>query len=164
MGSVIKINVIYSRPFWRDAGLNGAVVCPDADSPIQITYDNSPITSSEGVIVTFISGQYGRKHFSSTSEHRKQLVLARLVAFFGAEAANPIAYHDTVWAANELALGAYGSYNPPGVLTAFKDALSCTKVGPICFAGDGTSEKWQGYMEGAICSGQRAAREACDAI
>lgn len=162
MGSVIKINVVYKTPFWREAGLTGAVVCSDADSPIQITYDNSPETSSEGVLITFISGNEGREHFDTPMEERKQIVLKYLVAFFGEEAGRPIAYHDKVWAADEMALGAYGSYFPPGVLTAFKSATQVNRIGDIIFAGDGTSEQWQGYMEGAVCSGKRAAQDSYD--
>jgi monoamine oxidase len=32
-------------------------------------------------------------------------------------------------------------------------------IGRIAFAGDHTSRKWQGYMNGAVESGQRAARD-----
>jgi monoamine oxidase len=159
MGSVIKINVVYNRPFWRNSGLTGAVICGDKDSPIQITYDNSPEISKEGVLVTFISGNEGRYHFDSSIEDRKRIVLESLVAFFGQEASQPIAYHDKVWAADEMALGAYGSFYPPGVLTAFKSATHITKIGNVYLAGDGISGAWQGYMEGAVRSGKRAAQD-----
>ena len=32
-------------------------------------------------------------------------------------------------------------------------------VGRLHFAGDGTSPEWPGYMDGAIRSGERAAKE-----
>ena len=40
MGSVLKVNAIYSRPFWREQGLNGSAT--SEIGPIRITYDNSP--------------------------------------------------------------------------------------------------------------------------
>ncbi|MEA2353270.1 MAG: monoamine oxidase, partial [Thermoleophilaceae bacterium] len=39
MGSVIKVNAVYNRPFWRDQGLNGTVV--STTGPLEIAYDNS---------------------------------------------------------------------------------------------------------------------------
>lgn len=160
MGSVIKINVVYAKPFWRERGLSGVVVCSDVDSPIQITYDNSPDSGAEGVIVTFMSGRYARDNFEQSPAMRRQKVLEKLVEFFGTEAADPIGYEDKVWAADDMALGAYGSFNPPGVLTAFRETTLCTRYGRIHFAGDGVGDAWQGYMEGALRSGRRAAQEA----
>ncbi|UZJ55731.1 hypothetical protein CBS101457_005051 [Exobasidium rhododendri] len=164
MGSVIKINVVYSRPFWRERGLSGAVVCADKDSPIQITYDNSPASGEQGVIVTFMSGLDGRNHYDESADVRRRIVVQKLVEFFGSEAGFPIAYHDKVWAAEETALGAYGSYNPPGVLTAFQQDTQTSQAGNIFFAGDGISEAWQGYMEGAVNSGKRAAALVCESL
>ena len=47
MGSVIKVNAIYDRPFWREQGLNGTATSDTG--PIEITYDNSP---RDGAIFT----------------------------------------------------------------------------------------------------------------
>jgi monoamine oxidase len=63
-----------------------------------------------------------------------------------------------VWATERYSRGAYGTFNPPGVLTALGPQTT-RPVGPLHFAGDGTSPEWPGYMDGAIRSGQRAAKE-----
>lgn len=39
-GSAIKVEAVYSRPFWRDHGLAGQVTSDTG--PIKLTYDNSP--------------------------------------------------------------------------------------------------------------------------
>jgi monoamine oxidase len=47
---------------------------------------------------------------------------------------------------------------PPGALTSYGSALR-EPVGPIHWAGTETAQIWNGYMDGAIESGERAARE-----
>ena len=50
-GSVIKINVVYPEPFWREQGLNGRMLSDDP--PFSVTFDNSPPTGSLGIMVVF---------------------------------------------------------------------------------------------------------------
>ncbi|CBQ70208.1 related to Monoamine oxidase A [flavin-containing] [Sporisorium reilianum SRZ2] len=161
MGSAIKFNVVYPSPFWRDAGLNGAMINADGMSPVQMTYDNSPADAKHGVIVAFVLGNNSRRflHEYSDAESRKQVVLDFLVTLFGDEARNATQVLEMNWTLAPYATGGYGSFNPPGVLTSFeedeRDEMS--KIGNLYFAGDATSEIWQGYMEGALLSGRRVA-------
>ena len=48
---------------------------------------------------------------------------------------------------------------PTGGWTGYGDALRAP-IGPIHWAGAETATVWSGYMDGAVQSGQRAAREA----
>jgi monoamine oxidase len=157
MGAVIKINAVYRRPFWRAQGLNGAVV--STSGPVQVVYDNSPPSGIPGVLVGFMEGSAGRPYLSLPAAARRAAALACFARYFGAAAGRPIAYHDMVWAAERYTRGAYSTYNPPGVLTAFGKATTAQPAGPIHFAGDGTTALWPGYMEGAIRSGERVAAE-----
>jgi monoamine oxidase len=157
MGAVIKINVVYPRPFWRAQGLSGAVV--STTGPVQVVYDNSPPSGVPGVLVGFMEGNAGRPYLSLPAARRRAAALACFARYFGAAAGRPTAYHDMVWAAERYTRGAYSTYNPPGVLTSFGRATAAQPVGPLHFAGDGTSPLWPGYMEGAIRSGERAAAE-----
>jgi monoamine oxidase len=61
-----------------------------------------------------------------------------------------------VWAHEPYSGGAYGSFNPPGVITSMGESVS-GPVGNIHFAGADYSPSWPGYMEGAIRSGEAAA-------
>lgn len=45
----------------------------------------------------------------------------------------------------------------PGFDPAWRSLLA-RRTGRVVFAGEHTSERWQGYMNGAVESGQRAAR------
>jgi monoamine oxidase len=60
--------------------------------------------------------------------------------------------------AEEFTRGCYGAHLAPGVWAAYGDALR-TPVGRIVWAGAETASVWNGYMEGAVRSGQRAAAE-----
>ena len=50
---------------------------------------------------------------------------------------------------------------PPGGLLAYGPALRAP-VGRVHWAGTETSTYWNGYMDGAVRSGERAAKEVLD--
>lgn len=74
-------------------------------------------------------------------------------------AARPKDYIEKSWAEEQYTRGYYGGYFPPGVWTTLGDGLS-KPCGRIHWAGADTAEVWNGYMDGAISSGERAAQEA----
>jgi len=156
MGSVTKVNAIYDTPFWREAGLNGQVVSDTG--PLEIVYDNSPPDGRPGVLVGFMEANQSRAQYGASAAARREAALGSLVRYFGDAARRPRAYVDMVWDREPYTRGAYGTFNPPGVLTSLGPAAA-GPVGALHFAGDGTSPQWPGYMDGAIRSGEAAARE-----
>src|SRR5439155_3285066 len=80
MGSVIKVNAIYDRPFWRDSGSNGTVVSDTG--PVEITYDNSPPDGRPGVLVGFMEANQGRRLFSASRAERQAATLDCLARYF----------------------------------------------------------------------------------
>jgi monoamine oxidase len=52
---------------------------------------------------------------------------------------------------------------PPGVLSTYGVALR-EPVGRIHWAGTETATYWNGYMDGAVSAGLRAAREVLDRL
>ncbi len=157
MGSVIKVNAIYRTPFWRARGLNGQVISDRG--PIRITYDNSPPDGKPGVLVGFMEGNDSRAFYGASMARRRRAALACFARYFGRNALHPIGYVDLVWAQEEFTRGAYGSFNPPGVLTSLQDPLE-EPVGRIHYASSDASALWPGYMDGAIRSGRAAAARA----
>jgi monoamine oxidase len=81
--------------------------------------------------------------------------MARL---FGPRAARPERFIERSWADEPWTRGCYGCYMPTGGWTQFGTALRAP-VGPIHWAGAETATVWNGYMDGAVQSGQRAAAE-----
>jgi monoamine oxidase len=160
-GSAVKIQAVYESPFWRTEGLSGAVVSDTG--PLEVVYDNSPPDGGAGVLVGFAEGNEGRALFGLSDAKRRAAVLESLVRYFGSRAATPSHYLDMVWAREQYTGGAYGSFNPPGVITSLAAAVA-GPVGNIHFAGADYSPEWPGYMEGAIRSGDAAASAVREAL
>jgi len=156
MGTVIKCFAVYDRPFWRDQGLSGSAVT--AQGPLTLTVDNSPPDGSAGILVGFLEGRAARELGRGGEPERRTAVLANLGRMFGPRAARPELYLDKNWADEEWSRGCYEGYTPPGVLTAFGPALR-EPIGPLHWAGTETATRWNGYIDGALQSGERAARE-----
>jgi monoamine oxidase len=155
-GSLTKVAAVYDRPFWRDKGLTGQGLSPTG--LISATFDDSPPSGDPGVLFGFVGGDQSRRYGRLTAAEKRAQVLAELAAFFGPEALKPRAWFDTVWAQEEWTRGCPVGLGGPGTLTGYGPALR-TPVGRIHWAGTETSDYWNGYMDGAVRSGERAARE-----
>ena len=81
----------------------------------------------------------------------------RLGAFWDSSEEQGTAVHVADWTADPWARGGY-AYIDPGFDPAWRPLLA-RRAGRVVFAGEHTSERWQGYMNGAGESGQRASRE-----
>ncbi len=156
-GSVIKCFAVYDRPFWRDAGLTGQAVSDEG--PVKVTFDNSPPAGTPGILLAFTEANDGRGLARLSPAARRDAVLRRLADYFGPRALEPVRYLERDWMAEEFTRGCYGAHVTPGVWTAYGHALRAP-VGPLLWAGAETAEVWNGYMEGAVRSGERAADEA----
>lgn len=155
-GAVIKCHAVYDRPFWRDDGLSGEAVGDTA--PVKVIFDATPPGDHQlGVLLAFIEGADGLGLSSATSEDRRNAVTAVLAHYFGGRARSPIAFHERDWAAEEWTRGCYGAHLPPGAWTQVGAALR-EPVGAIHWAGTETAVRWCGYVDGAISSGERAAK------
>lgn len=155
-GSVVKCIAVYDTPFWRDEGLSGQALLPEG--PCKILYDNSPPAGSPGVLLGFLEARAARRLTAAGPQRRREEVLACLARVFGPRAARPERYVDVAWAEEPYSRGCYGGYLPPGGWTDFGPALR-QPVGRIHWAGAETATVWNGYMDGAVTSGERAARE-----
>ena len=111
MGTVIKVHCLYETPFWREEGLSGQVV---SDGGImRITFDNSPVSGTPGVLLGFIEGDEGRIWGRRSLEERHAAVLACLVSYFGEKAGQPYEYLEQNWADEEYSRGCYTGIMPP---------------------------------------------------
>src|SRR5919107_3821784 len=156
MGYVIKVQIAYPEPFWRKDGLSGSVF--SLDDEVSVIFDNSPQDLSCGVLLGFLEGAHGRKAGKLPPGQRRELILSVFARFFGPRAADPEEYVERDWAAEEWSRGCYGGRFGTGVWTGYGETLR-EPVGRVHWAGTETAEVWNGYMDGAIRSGERAARE-----
>lgn len=156
-GSAMKIQAVYPKPFWRDEGLSGYV---NSDiGPVKLMYDNSPADGSRGVLMGFIEGHEARVAGRLSPAARKQAVLECFSRTIGPAAGKPNQYIEMNWATEEWTRGCYGGFLPPGVLTDFGPAIH-KPHGRIHWAGAEHATLWNGYMDGAVRSGEDAAKAA----
>jgi monoamine oxidase len=161
MGTVIKVQCLYPHPFWRAEGYSGQITCDEG--AVRITFDNSPATGTPGVLMGFIEGEEGRVWGRRTREERQAEVIACFVRYFGEQAAHPSEYVEQNWAEEEYSRGCYAGFMAPGVWTSYGEALS-QPIGRLHWAGTETATVWNGYMDGALQSGERAATEVLQAL
>jgi monoamine oxidase len=155
MGYVTKVQAAYPEPFWRAEGLSGQVF--SLDDEVSVVFDNSPQELGCGVLVGFLEGRHARAAGKLPPEERRERLLSQFAKFFGPRAAEPKEYVERDWAAEEWSRGCYGGRFGTGVWTGYGEALR-EPVGRIHWAGTETAEVWNGYMDGAVRSGERAAK------
>jgi monoamine oxidase len=157
MAASVKFHAVYQRPFWRDKGLNGQAM--SATEAVGLTYDNSPDdTSGRGVLVGLVVADQARRLGGLDHGRREREILASLGRLLGADAAAPDAIVIQDWQQEEWTQGCYAAFFPPGGLTSYGSAFRAP-CGRIHWAGTETIGEWNGYMEGALRSGKRAAAE-----
>ncbi len=166
MGTTIKVQCLYRHPFWREAGLAGQATSDTG--PVKITFDNTPYPdprtpkASPGVLIGFIEGEEGRIWGARSRAARFRGVVESFARYFGPEARKVLGgsrgYVEMLWAHEEFTGGCYGGFFPTGVWTSYGEAIRAP-AGLIHWAGTETATDWNGYMDGAVRSGERAAAE-----
>ena len=160
-GSVIKCLAVYDTPFWREQGLSGEATSDVG--PAKLVFDNTPPSGSPGVLVAFLEGARAREYGRLRDRERREAVLRGLTRLFGERAARTERFIERSWADEPWSRGCYGCYMPPGGWTQFGPALR-QPIGPLHWASAETATVWNGYMDGAVQSGQRAAAEVLSGL
>jgi monoamine oxidase len=156
MGAVIKVQAVYSEPFWRADGLTGFATSDEG--PVKLSFDNSPPDGKPGVLMGFFEGQAARSFTTSTKKERRDATLQCWARYFGDAALSAEAYVEQNWAEEPFTRGGYVGLLPPGGWLDYGPQLRAP-VGRIHWAGTETAQVWNGYMDGAVESGYRAADE-----
>ncbi len=156
MGSLVKTIAVYDTPFWRAHGLNGQVTSDVG--PVKACFDASPASGTPGVMLGFVDGEDARTLSALPLAQRRSQVLQSYARYFGSEALTARRYLDLPWDNQVWSRGCPVCVMPPGVMTSYGRALKAP-VGHIHWAGTETSDVWNGYMDGAVRSGERAAAE-----
>jgi monoamine oxidase len=156
--SVTRIFLQFRRRFWEDEGFCGYA---ETDTPVQMVNPASEGQAGERAILeTYLAGARARAAAELTGEERIRLALEHVERVFPGAAAHFEVGASQAWDEEPWARGAYPWWRP-GQLTAFA-AHPPDPVGRVHFAGDHTTAR-PGWMEGALQSGLRAAREVNEA-
>jgi len=156
MGTNSKLHVQFRNRYWEAQGCNGDTF---ADTGYQNTWDVTRAQAGgSGILVDYTGGQIGASFGTGTPASRAQQFLAQIepvlpgiTAFWNGRAT--LDY----WTGYEWTRGSY-SYWKVGQYTKFA-GIERERQGNCHFAGEHTSIDFQGYLNGAVESGERAANE-----
>ena len=152
-GNLSKAYAAYETPFWRANGLSGEALSDEG--PVFITFDVSPGDDGPGILLGFTDS---RTFDALPPAERRERALTGFATLFGDAALKPVDYVDHCWGAEQFAPGGPTAAVPPGSWTTYGPWLR-KPVDGIHWAGTETADKWTGFLDGAIRSGQRAADE-----
>ncbi|ORY16440.1 amine oxidase [Clohesyomyces aquaticus] len=107
----------------------------------------------------FLKANKARSLNDLTDEEVQGLVLQDLIAYFGPRAASVQRWVIQRWNREEYSRGCHFAFCPPNIMTVYGKSLA-DPVGNIYFAGTEVSDRWAGFLEGAIIAGHAAAEAA----
>jgi monoamine oxidase len=160
MGTNSKLHLQFTERRWSSLlGCNGETF---ADTGYQNTWEVSRAQpGTAGILVNYTGGDVGASFGSGTPTSRAEEFLAQVEPVLPglANVWNEKATVD-FWAANPWTKGSY-SYWKVGQYTKFS-GMESRRQGNCHFAGEHTSQDFQGYLNGAVETGERAAGEVID--
>jgi monoamine oxidase len=156
MGTNSKLHAQFSTRHWRTLGCNGDTF---ADTGYQSTWEVTRAQgSTAGILVDYTGGNIGASFGTGTAVDRAREFCAQiepllpgLTSRFNGQATVDF------WPAYPWTKGSY-SYWKVGQYTKFAGAER-ERSGNCHFAGEHTSVDFQGYLNGAVETGERAAAE-----
>lgn len=161
MGTLMKVDAVYEKPFWREARLSGSAVVDHG--VVRTVFDNSPADAKVGVLLAFIGGSSWRECAMLPVAERKELVLKGFAQLFGDQALRPIDYAEQDWTRERWTMGSPVAAAQPGAISAFGSTIR-EPHGRVHWAGTETSTYWSGFMDGAVRAGERAAAEVHEVL
>ncbi|GAA0382716.1 hypothetical protein GCM10009530_36910 [Microbispora corallina] len=161
MGTNSKLHLQFSRRLWNEIGSNGETY---ADTGYQNTWDVTRGQSgTEGILVNYTGGAIGADFGTLRPAQYATRFLGQfepVVPGIGALWNGRVLLNH--WASYPWTRGSY-SYWGVGQYTTVV-GVEREAVGTCHFAGEHTSVDFQGYLNGAVESGQRAAAEIIAAL
>ena len=177
MGCICKTFMYYDKDFWTPLGLSGAIVTDEG--PVCVSFADTRGDGSRPCIMGFVLA--AQASALSSPQERRLMICEHYAKCFGTvEALCSVDYKEKMWAEEQWVGGCYVGTVGPGVLTT---CMRC-HCDPFwggedsAIAGEGhvtdkeiphkkvfiagTEAAWLmvGYMDGAVESGERAARNA----
>lgn len=154
MGAAVKVVAHYPTPFWRQDGLAGAAF--SRTGPLQEIHDMSGPGGEPAALFGFAHARTVRPGF----EHAVTTQLARL---FGPAAGTPAALHVQDWRAQRWTAPSTVQHLTDHSLFGHPLYQRPALNGSLHWASTETATDHAGHIEGALASGERAARAVLQA-
>ena len=155
LGPAVKVTTQYRSPFWRAEGRSGFSL---GDLTYRVSWDaTDSYAAPSGLLSTFTTADNGVQLAAMADADRIAFVQGELEQVYSGGAAQqsgPVA--TMAWTREPFTGGGYAAYRP-GQMSAFWGPLR-DGTDRLHFAGEHT-EALAGYMESAVRSGHRVARQ-----
>jgi monoamine oxidase len=157
--SVTRIFLQTATKPWRKEGLAGWAA---SDSPLGLVWDTTfdYRRDARGLLQIYSSGENARNFCALDEDERSALALEHLERILPGVRAEFETSASWCWSEDEWARGGYCWFKP-GQMTELLPHIARPE-GRVHFAGEHTSA-WPAWMQGALASGLRAAREVHEA-
>jgi monoamine oxidase len=153
-GRATKTLLQFSKRFWRAPGRPRAFGSP---LPVGAVWEANEEQRGKPGILALLAGGSASNDTADIVSREGVAGLARSLDWLGSEDQEVIGWRQVVWESEPWSRGGYAVFDPqfdPGL----RGWLS-QPCGRLFFAGEHTSIRWQGYLNGAVESGRRAAAE-----
>jgi monoamine oxidase len=154
-GRATKTLLQFDRRFWRAPGRPRAFGSP---LPFGALWEaNEEQTAKPGILSLLAGGSASDATQTATVSEGIERFAGNLSWLGTGNPARLLASRQIVWETDPHSRGGYAFFGP-SFDPALRDWLA-RPAGRLFFAGEHTSLRWQGYMNGAVESGRRAALE-----
>jgi len=152
-GAATRVLLQFDRRFWRRAGRPRAFA---STQPHGAVWDGNEQQRGRRGILSLLAGGAAAGQLAGLADREGPVGVAQSLAWLGRPAT---IIHSRIirWDEDPWAKGGYAFFDP-GFDPRWRDVLAHPS-GRIVFCGEHTSVRWQGYMNGAVESGRRAASE-----
>ncbi|MBS1819715.1 MAG: FAD-dependent oxidoreductase [Acidobacteria bacterium] len=153
-GRATKTLLQFDQRFWRAATRPRAF---GSALPFGAGWEANEEQRGKAGILTLLAGGSASDATHDLVEREGIEGLVRSLEWLGSKQAHLVGWKQARWETDSWSRGGYAFFDP-----SFSPALRgwlAQPCGKIVFAGEHTSLRWQGYMNGAVESGHRAAAE-----
>jgi monoamine oxidase len=152
-GPATRLLLQFATRFWARRGQPNAV---GTDQPVGAIWDGNEQQKGRGAILSFLAGGEASRQLQQILDADGSAGVVSRLAWLG-RPSPLLASRTVVWDTDPWAKGGYAFFDPQ-FDPLWRDWLA-RPAGRVVFAGEHTSVRWQGYVNGAVESGLRAAAE-----
>jgi monoamine oxidase len=153
-GKATRMLLQFSKRFWRAPGRPRAFGSALAFGAF---WEGNEEQRGRPGVLSFLAGGGASDATQAIVARDGPAGLANALDFLGSKNAELIGSRQIVWEQDPWARGGYAFFDP--TFDPQLRAWLARPFGRVFFAGEHTSVRWQGYMNGAVESGRRAAAE-----
>lgn len=151
-GAATRMLLQFTSAFWRSRGRPRAF---GTDLPTGAVWDATE-GQIGGAVLSLLAGGRASRELHQIIDQEGEAGVVRRLAWLG-RPSTLVTARVVRWESDPWSLGGY-AYFDPSFDPRLRECL-WRPFGRVVFAGEHTSVRWQGYMNGAIESGKRAAAE-----